>query len=462
MISTINIRKGLDLPIGGGAAMRTEDARGIRYHAVKPTDYIGLVPRLLVKEGDSVGRGEALLCDKWDDRIRLCSPVEGCVKAIVRGDRRKLLAVVVESNGTIENTHPVGDAVVHTRQATVTAMIGSGLWCKLVQRPFGCIPNPDSHPKALVVSCFDTAPLAPDTDYTLQGREADLRCGIEALATLTDGIVHVCMRQGQRLAQTLQQISTPNVALHYVKGPHPAGNIGPQIARICPINKGEQVWSMGVQDIATLGHLLRTGEYYPERVVAVAGPAVAAPHYYRVFDGVCVEGLVQGCQPHSRIISGNVLTGIQVEPDGFLGARDSLVTLLPEGDHYDFMGWLMPGWHKYSFSRTFVSGWIPTRCHHLLEHCKLLNPHFDTNTHGDVRPLVFSGDFERFFPFDIYPTQLIKACIVGDMELQEQLGIYEVEPEDFALCEYIDPSKTDIQPIIRETLEILRKEACSD
>ena len=458
----IKIKKGLDLPLEGVAECRTIDARGIGMYAVKPTDYVGLVPRLLVGEGDRVRRGDALVCDKHDERIRLTSPVDGVVKAVVRGEKRLLQAVVVERNSQIENLklkienllpHP-DNSQFSTPHDVKEAMLQTGLWAMMRQRPFGTIANPDDKPKAVMVSAFDSAPLGVDSDYALQGREEDFAQGLLALASLTDGVLHVCFRQGQRLAQTVQKIEGTKIVSHFVEGPHPAGNVGTQIARLCPIDKGDRVWTMNVQDVAVLGRLVRTGEYCPERVVAVAGPAARHPQYYRVVAGACVERLMNEQLPtegKTRIVSGNVLCGTRIEHDGFWGGYDSLLTLLPEGNYYDFMGWLMPGVRKHSFSRTFLSGFAPNRR-------GLFKPKFDTNRHGDVRPFVFTDNFERVFPFDIYPLQLIKACIVGDMELQEQLGIYEVEPEDFALCEYIDISKTDIQPIIREALEKLRKE----
>ena len=471
----IIIKKGLDLPIGGAAERRLTDAMHIADYAVKPTDFVGLQPRLQVAEGDSVEAGGVLFVDKNDERIRFTSPVAGRVKAIVRGEKRKLLAVVVEKE--IDNGHTpqslrdsspnLGEQLADAKEA----MLRSGLWSLLRQRPFGTIPSPDSKPKAIVISCCDSAPLAPDCDFLLQGREEDFVKGLEALATLTDGSLHVCFRPDSELARKFSILNS-QLSIHEVTGPHPAGNVGTLIARLCPINKGEQVWTMNPQDIATLGHLMRTGEYRPERVVAVAGPAARNPHYYRTLAGACVESLVKeqtmngdypafadGDACKTRIISGNVLSGETIAPDGFPGAYDSLLTLMPEGDYYDFMGWLMPGLKKFSFSRTFLSGMLVP----LVRLVKLvgLEPRytFDTNVHGSVRPLVFTGNFERVFPFDIYPLQLLKACIIGDIDLMEKLGIYEVEPEDFALCEFIDTSKTDIQPIVREALEKLRKEA---
>ena len=394
------------------------------------------------------------------------------VKAIVRGEKRRLEAVVVEAQQ--EDSPKVYDIPQNADEIKVL-MLRCGLWKMLRQRPFGVIANPDDKPKAIFVSAFDSAPLAPDYDFILQGKEEFFKKGLEILSNFTSGQVHVCFRPDQGLAKHLSPL-TSHLSPHYLKGPHPAGNIGTQIAHIDPINKGEVVWTMNPQDVAVLGELVTTGVYRPEKVIAVAGPQIKNPHYYRIKAGACVAGIVaeQVLNPEypkmestedekeNRIISGNILSGTQITADGFIGAYDSLLSILPEGDYYDFMGWLMPGFKKYSFSRTFLSGFLPKngfkpfgiRIPRFSSYWK-----FDTNTHGDVRPLVFTGNFERVFPFNIYPTQLIKACIVGDIDLMEQLGIYEVEPEDFALCEFIDVSKTEIQSIIREGLERIRKES---
>ena len=437
--------------------MLLTDARSITTYAVKPTDFVGLTPRLVVEEGDAVNAGDALFVDKSDERIRFTSPVSGQVKAIVRGEKRKLLEVVVEADFKSATTQINADDIK-------AAMLQCGLWTQLRQRPFGTIANPDDKPKAIFVSAFDSAPLAPDYDFALQGKETFFAKGLEALSKLTNGEVHICFRPNQKLAEQFSIINS-QLSIHFVNGPHPAGNIGTQIAHIDPINKGEVVWTMNLQDVAVLGELVSTGVYNPEKIIAVAGPSIKNPHYYRVKAGACLTEITKSllynndysktdthdAAKANRIISGDVLSGTQIAADGFLGAYDDLVSILPEGDYYDFMGWLMPGFKKFSFSRTFLSGFLP----------KFLKWKFDTNTHGDERPLVFTGNFEQVFPFDIYPTQLIKACIIGDIELMENLGIYEVEPEDFALCEFIDTSKTDIQSIIREALEKLRKEGLS-
>ena len=426
-------------------------------------------------EGDTVTMGDALFCDKNDERIRFTSPVSGQVKAIVRGEKRKLLEVVVEADfnsaGSIGSDYKSSPTpqLPKTANELKDAMLQCGLWTMLRQRPFGTVANPNDKPKAIFVSAFSSAPLAPDYDFVMQGKEKWLNKGLDALAQLTEGMVHVCFRTGQKLSNVLgkgEHMGSPlRVMTHFINGPHPSGNIGTQIAHIDPINKGEVVWTMNLQDVAVLGELVITGVYRPEKVIAVAGPNIKNPHYYRVKAGACLKEIINNqltnadypnindhdAAMENRVISGDILSGTHIAADGFLGAYDDLVSILPEGDYYDFMGWLMPGFRKFSFSRTFLSGFLP----------KMLKWKFDTNTHGDERPLVFTGNFERVFPFDIYPTQLIKACIIGDIELMENLGIYEVEPEDFALCEFIDTSKTEIQEIVREALEKLRKETMS-
>lgn len=440
-METIRIKKGLDIPLGGMPERTVIDARNMGRYAVKPPDVVGFTPRLLVTEGETVSAGQPLVADKNDPRLTLPSPADGVVEAIVRGEKRRLLEVVVQSG----NTSAAKDSVVPELSP------GSPVWWMVKERPFGTIARPEHKPKGIYISLRDTNPLAPDLDIALRGREHEFEAGVKAL-----------------------EVYAP---VHCVKaeGPHPAGNIGTIVAALNPINKGECIWSVNAQDVANIGRWVTTGAYRPERVISVGGPAAKAPKYYRVLCGssmqrICDVQLMDPCYPQlptthyplpTRIISGSVLSGSTIEADGFLGMYDQQVTFVEEGDRYDFMGWLMPGLKKYSFSYTFLSGLL--RPFKALEPLMPVKPtySFNTNMHGSVRPFLFTGNFERVFPFDIYPLQLIKACIVGDVELQEKLGIYEVEPEDFALCEFIDPSKTEIQTIIREALEVLRKEAVS-
>ena len=437
----IKIKKGLDIPLGGIPEREILDLRAVERYAVKPPDVVGFTPRLLVAEGDTVVAGQPLVQDKRDERLFLPSPVNGTVEAIVRGEKRRLLEVVVASSPSYSSYSSCSSL---TSEAPV--------WWMIKERPFGTIANPDHTPKGIYVSLRDTNPLAPDLDFALKGREQEFEAGVKALEAFAP--------------------------VHLVKaeGPHPAGNIGTIVAAIDPINKGEYIWSVNAQDVANIGRWCLTGEYKPERVIAVGGPAAKCPKYYRVICGACMERISEAqmmdasyprlsretrASRETRIISGSPLSGSTVAPDGFLGMYDQQVCFIEEGDKYDFMGWLMPGLKKFSFSKTFLSGFMGLMGKMGLMGDLKPSYNFNTNVHGSARPFLFTGSFERVFPFDIYPLQLIKACIVGDVELQEKLGIYEVEPEDFALCEFIDPSKTEIQTIIREALEVLRKEAIS-
>lgn len=446
----IKIKKGLDIPLGGIPEREILDLRGVERYAVKPPDVVGFTPRLLVAEGDTVVAGQPLVQDKRDERLFLPSPVSGTVEAVVRGEKRKLLEVVVASSPSATSAT---SATSHTSTTSLTSE--APVWWMIKERPFGTIANPDHKPKGIYVSMKDTNPLAPDLEFALKGREQEFEAGVKALEAFAP--VH-CVK---------------------AEGPHPAGNIGTIVAALDPINKGEYVWSVNAQDVANIGRWCLTGEYRPERVIAVGGPAAKCPKYYRVICGACMKRISEAqmmdasyprlsretrASRETRIISGSPLSGSTIADDGFLGMYDQQVCFIEEGDKYDFMGWLMPGLKKFSFSKTFLSGLLGKLGNlEILDTLGMprLSYNFNTNIHGSVRPFLFTGSFEKVFPFDIYPLQLIKACIVGDVELQEKLGIYEVEPEDFALCEFIDPSKTEIQTIIREALEVLRKEAIS-
>lgn len=469
MSDKLKVRKGLDIPLAGVAEKALVDVREGGLYAIKPTDFVALTPKLAVKEGELVKAGSTLFFDKNNPAICFTSPVSGTVKEVVRGDRRMVLAVTVESDGKMESASFATGAT--QKDQIVELMLSSGLWTMLRQRPFGTIANPADKAKAIFVSCFDSAPLAPDFDFVMKGRENDFVAGVKALAALTEGKMHLSFRPGQQLKSAVENAKIANVVLHEVEGPHPAGLVGTQISMVDPINAGERVWTMDVQSIATLGHLIATGEYRPQRVVAFAGPVAKKPCYYNTLAGACVMSMVEEQMADVaarlpketssyRLISGNVLTGTRIEANGFLGAYDSLLCVIPEGDYYEFMGWLMPRFRKFSFSRSFLSGFFAgckSSCASASQKGKYK---FDTNFHGEERPLVVTGSFERVVPIDIYPLQLIKAAVIGDIELMENLGIYEVEPEDLALCEFIDTSKTEIQTIIREALEKCRKESC--
>lgn len=452
MYEVIKIRKGLDIKLLGEAEKVVTAEAPISAYAVKPTDFVGLVPKLMVSEGDAVKAGTPLFCDKNDERILFVSPVSGTVTAIVRGEKRAVQEVVIRPGEERESEDfGIADPLTLDRSAVSEKMLAGGVWTYLRQRPFGIVPDPDTVPRDIVISGFDTAPLAPDYDLLLHGKGLDFQTGLNALSRLTSGKVYLNLNREQNRTGVLR--NSKNVEITYFEGRHPAGNVGTQINRLCPINKGDVVYFANPQDIVTIGHLFNTGHYRPEKIVAFAGECVKRPKYYRLLAGANIEGIAGEQVEHQnpRFISGNVLTGTKIEKNGFLGHFDNQITVIPEGDDYEFMGWLAPGFSKFSFSHTFLSGFL----NHLN-----VNKRYgvNTNVHGGKRALVFTGEFEKVFPMNIYPMQLLKACIIGDIEQMEELGIYEVEPEDFALCEFIDTSKTDIQQIIRESLEALRKE----
>ena len=443
MGKVVKIRKGLDISIQGYAERTIVDGGAIDRYAVKPDDFVGFKPRLLVAEGDSVQAGTPLLADKNDPRIRLCSPVAGTVESVVRGEKRHIEAVTIYADNQPSAAYTYSD--LDNRQELIDTLLACGLWSILHQRPFGTIANPDKSPKAIFVSCFDTAPLAPDYDFILSERKDDFLAGLQTLHCISDAPIHLAFTPRQTIA-TLSYHE--GYITHTFCGPHPAGNVGTQIAHIDPINKGDIVWTANPQDVCLLGNFVRTKTLAPWKIVAFAGPAAKHPCYYRLACGACVESIAadQCTDGSTRIISGNILSGRRLARNGFLSAGDSLISVLPEGDDYEFMGWLRPGLHKYSATRTFLSGFGGKGSH----------LHFDTNLHGGVRPLVFGELWERLLPFDIYPMPLFKAAAVGDLDLMEQLGILELEPEDIALCEFADTSKTELQALLRQGLEKIR------
>ena len=447
------IKKGFDIHVAGSAQPVTEQPTAIKMVAVKPTDYVGLTPRLLVKEGDNVKAGSPLFYDKNNEALKFPSPISGTVHAIVRGEKRALLRVEIEPDGLNESLpFAVKDPQALSAEEVRAILLRSGAWTLLRQRPFGIVPPPETTPKALFISAFDSAPLAADYDYMMKDSMADFQTGIYALGRLVSQI-HISLSPSRQSDPTLFN-SIKGAHLHYFEGPHPTGLVGTQIAHIDPINKGEQVWTLGVQEVAIIGRLFGSGVYRPDRTVAIAGPVVEKPHYVKVVEGAYIRDRVKTTEDNVRYISGNILSGTTITDDGFLCTGANIVSVIPEGNQYDFMGWLMPGLKKYSFSRTFLSGFMKCSCgknKRYLERCTI-----NTGMHGSVRPLVVTGDFEKVVPMDIYPLQLLKACIIGDIDLMEQLGVYEVEPEDFALCEFIDTSKTEIQTAIRQGLELVR------
>jgi Na+-transporting NADH:ubiquinone oxidoreductase subunit A len=448
MSQIYKIRKGLDIVLKGPAVKELTDKMQSGLFAVKPSDFRGVVPRLLVKEGDAVKAGTPLFADKDRESIRFAAPVSGVVKAVNRGERRVILEVVVESDGrNVSESFPVADPLGLSAEEVTTRLLEGGLWPVLRQRPFDVVADPAAKPKAIFISAFDTAPLAADPDFVMAGSEQDFQTGLNALSKLTTGKVHVNIDEKRNTLPMWSSLR--QVQVNRFSGPHPAGNISVQVQRIDPINKGEVIWYVTPQHVGAIGRLFAAGVHDTVRKVAVTGSEVQHPAYVKVIAGAQVQTLTLGnlTEEKKRFISGNPLTGTQVAKDGFLGFYDSQLTVLPEGDQPEFLGWALPGFDKYSVSRSFWSWLRPG-------HPWSLN----TNLHGGHRPFVITGLYERVFPLNIYPMQLLKSILAEDVEMMEKLGIYEVAEEDFALCEFVDPSKTEMQALVRKGMDLMMKE----
>ena len=446
MSEVIKIRRGLDINLIGQAEKKVNEATSGNF-AIKPPDFVGVFPKMFVKEGDPVKAGTPVFYDKYRDNIIFTSPVSGTVKEVYRGAKRKMLEVRIESDGKMEyEDFGKEDPKGLSREKVIEKMLKSGVWPLLRQRPYSIIADPGLEPKAIFISAFDSAPLGPDMAYQIDGMDKEFQAGIDALSKLTKGKVHLGLRAGESAPIFT---AAKGVQLNYFSGPHPAGNVGIQIHHVDPINKGEVVWYLDPVSVVTVGKLFLEGKFDASRRIALTGGEVTNPQYYNVIVGCNIFPLVKDNRKSTNIryISGNVLSGTQIDKEGYLGFYDTQITLIPEGNYHEFLGWAMPRFNKFSYSKTFFSWLSPKKKYNL-----------DTNLNGGHRAFVLTGEYEKVFPMDIYPMQLLKAIMVKDIDLMENLGIYEVDEEDFALCEFIDASKTEMQAIVREGLDFLRKE----
>jgi Na+-transporting NADH:ubiquinone oxidoreductase subunit A len=449
MSNKIVLTKGLDLPISGQAELRVAKTVTPDIVAICPTDFAGLTPRLLVKEGDNVLCGSPVLADKKNPSILISSPVSGVVKEIVRGEKRKLLAVLIQADIKQQGLD-FGKKNPKDMDASQikTALLESGLWPFIIQRPYGIVAKPEDKPKAIFISAFDSAPLASAPEYTLAGRIADIQTGIDAIAKLTDGKVHI----GLSAANPDSPFGKlEGVSFHLFEGKHPAGNVGVQISHVCPVTKGSTVWTVSLQGLAAIGALFKTGKLNLRRKIAVAGPAAIQAAYADALPGTPMSSFFAffGNNDDIRIVSGNILSGKTVGKEGYLGFYSNEITVLKEGTQKELFGWLNPLRFKvYSQDRSAFNWLLFGKKYDM-----------DTNLHGGPRAFVMSDNYySKVLPMDIYPLYLIKACLAGDIDKMEQFGIYEVIPEDLALCEYIDPSKNYIQKIIADGISLMLKE----
>ncbi len=446
MSKDIRIKKGLDIKLVGDAEQTTTKLSLGSVYAVNPEDFHGVVPKILAKEGTEVKAGEALFYDKSDERILFPSPVSGKISEIIRGERRKVLTIKITADSK-QDYKDFGTANVDAMSADEVKnhLFASGCWPFVKQRPYDVVANPNQAPKAIFVSGYASAPLAGDLDYTLKGKEAELQTALTALTKLTTGKVHVAVGSSNS-----PLASAKGVEVHQVSGPHPIGNVSTQIAKVNPINKGEVVWVVNPQDLVVIGELFLTGKFNATRTVALTGSKFNKPHYVTALAGANIGDVVKGNldTDNERIISGNALSGTQVSQDNFLGYYDTQITAIPEGNDYELFGWNKPIFNKISTSRAFTFSWLTPKKKYDL----------NTNTNGEHRAFVVTGSYEEVFPLDIYPMQLLKACMYKDLDEMEALGAYEVAPEDFALTEFICVSKQPHQKIIREGLDLMREE----
>ncbi len=456
MSVNIKLKKGFDINLEGKAEKTVVQAPASEYYAIKPEEFIGYVkPKLLVKEGDQVKAGQALYYDKSLESMKFASPVSGEVVEIKRGDKRRLLEIVVKSDGlqTYEQSKSYSSSEIASLSVedTKKAMLDGGVWPCVIQRPFSVIANPDDAPKAIFISGFDSAPLAPDYSVILKGEEENFKTGIDILKKLTTGTVHLNLSTDAEMCNAYS--GAKGVQQNKISGPHPAGNVGIQIHHIAPINKGEIVWTVNPQSVVYIGRFFNKGIYDTSKVIAVAGSEVKTPQYYKIIGGASVKSLVDNNlkSEHVRFISGNVLSGTKVEKEGYIGFYDNLLTVIPEGDELRFFGSFLPSSDRVSYHRaiglmSFMNKFLKPKKEYVV----------DTNINGEHRAFVQSGVLEDVLPMDIYPTHLLKAILTEDFEEMEALGIYEVAEEDFALCEFVDVSKHNIQSIIRQGLDLIK------
>ena len=442
MSKDIRIKRGLTLKLEGEAEKELVQAPRSKTYAIKPPDFHSVIPKLVVKEGARILAGDELFYSKYTEETRFTSPVSGTVKEIKRGDKRKVLEVIIAADAENEyRDFGKMNAAKASAKDAKQLILDSGCGAFLNQRPYDVIADPKDTPKSIFISAVTTAPLSGDKGFIIKDKIDAFQEGIYALGKLTSGKVHIGV--DDHSAQYLKNIK--GAEIHHVKGIHPAGNVGVQIHKLDPINRGEKVWTVGVEDVAIIGNVFLTGKLQATRTIALTGSEAENRKYYATYIGANVSDIIGEVSEDIRIISGDVLTGTQLSNNQYLGFFENELTLIPEGNHYRMFGWLPFTYNNiHSNSRTSLSWLFPN---------KKYTP--TTNLNGEERALVVTSEMEEVLPMDIYPMQLLKACMAGDIEKMENLGIYEVAPEDFALVEYVNTSKIEAQEIIRLGLDLM-------
>ncbi len=448
MANVIRLKKGLNIPLIGKVQTKFLESNPIKDVAIYPDDFLGIVPKPIFKEGEKIKAGEPLFYHKDNPDVLVVSPVSGSLKAIKRGIKRKIEAFIIEKDPEIEYSDKFSNIDIDSLNSDQikTFLLQSGLWVYLRQRPYNIVAIPDSKPKAIFISAFDTAPLAPDLEFILKDDGEYLQQAIYLLKKLVNVPIYIGLKEG--VPSIFEQIKDINI--NYFSGLHPVGNVGVQIHHIYPINKGEIVWTIRPEDLVVIGKYVVHKKYNASRIIAVVGSQLKETGYVKTIQGAKLTSFIPTKNVignNNRYVSGNVLTGRKIECNWHLGFYDRMVTVIPEGDEYEFLGWAMPGFKKYSVSRTFFS-WLMPKKEYVI----------NTNYNGGERAFVITGQYENVVPMDILPQHLVKAAITKNIDLMEKLGIYEVVEEDLALCEFVCTSKIEVQKIIREALDYVRTE----
>ena len=449
MHRVVKISKGLNINLKGAPVAEFTSVAPAKLYALMPADFTRVTPKVVVKPEDKVKAGDPLFFDKENPELQFVSPVSGTVVAVNRGERRRVLSVVVESDGKFESVEYKAKDVLSLSADEVKAdLLKAGLFGFFRQRPYDVIAVPGDTPRAIYVSAFDSKPLAVNFEIALKGNEDDFQTGLDALSRIAPVHLGICACQKSAALNVAKNVTTT-----IFKGPHPAGNVGVQINKTAPVNKGEIVWTIGAEEVIFIGRLFNKGKVDFTRTIALAGSEVKNPSYSKMILGAQISNLVEGRLDNKyelRIIDGNVLTGKKTTADGFLGAFSTEITVIPEiMGGAEMLGWIAPRFSMFSTSRSYFSWLSPSRKYTI-----------DARIKGGERHMIMSNEYDKVFPMDIYPEYLLKAIITGNIDKMEQLGIYEVAPEDFALCEFVDSSKLEIQRIVREGLDKLRAEMC--
>jgi Na+-transporting NADH:ubiquinone oxidoreductase subunit A len=449
MLNDIKIKNGLTIKLKGAAENILKKAALPESVSLNPSDFHLIIPKMALKVGEKVSQGSVVFFSKKDERIKFCSPVDGTIKDIVRGAKRKIIEIIidVEKNQNLISPNPQVFADLNTDQIK-TILLESGCWPFVKQRPYDVIANPSDNPKSIFISGFNSAPISADLQIILDDQKEEFKEGINVLSKLTSGEINICVNDTS--STFISEIE--NVKIHKINGPHPSGNVGVQIHHIDPVNSGDRVWTLGAEDVAIIGRYFMTGIYNPIRTIAVSGPPVKYPKYYKTIVGTQLNKIIDDTgidiNDSLRIINGDVLSGRKVEHDNYLGFYNNTLSVLREGNRYRMFGWIpfvnnkVPSMYKTSFSWLF-----PNKEYDL-----------DPNLNGEERAFVVTGEMEKVFPMDILPMQLLKECMAGNIEKMESLGIYEVAPEDFSLIDYSSSSKIEAQYIIRQGLDLMISE----